>query len=191
MLQDMWGAIDAMTVNPVLQEVRAYGTARSKFSLRTYTVGNEQRRSNQSSGTVFVKQGGIFRLTNENLFLANRVGLINPASIAWEVLPFSFVVDWFTGLGNAIDGFTDLAGLSYDHTYTTEYWRIDSVNRYWNDWRPGRAYKTSVFAREFRHNRKAGLSRPTVLPPRLQNFGSSLTRAASAVSLLIQLFIKK
>jgi hypothetical protein len=31
-----------------------------------------------------------------------RLGLTDPASIAWELVPFSFVVDWFTPIGSTI-----------------------------------------------------------------------------------------
>jgi hypothetical protein len=34
--------------------------------------------------------------------VANSIGLLNPLTIAWEVLPFSFVVDWFVNIGDCI-----------------------------------------------------------------------------------------
>jgi hypothetical protein len=49
-------------------------------------------------------------LTNPNLGLASRMGLVNPLSIAWEVVPFSFVVDWFLPVGNFLENLTSLAG---------------------------------------------------------------------------------
>lgn len=35
----------------------------------------------------------------EELSLARSMGLTNPAAIAWEVVPYSFVVDWFIPVG--------------------------------------------------------------------------------------------
>lgn len=45
----------------------------------------------------------IFTIENETLLQANRLGLGNPAGIAWELVPFSFVVDWFVNVGDVLD----------------------------------------------------------------------------------------
>lgn len=41
----------------------------------------------------------------------NQIGLLNPASIAWETVPFSFVLDWFLPVGDWISSFTAYSGL--------------------------------------------------------------------------------
>lgn len=51
------------------------------------------------------------RVTNPNLLLANQLGLLNPAAVAWDVIPFSFVVDWFLPVSRFIKTFNDQAGL--------------------------------------------------------------------------------
>jgi len=49
-------------------------------------------------------------------------GVTNPASTLWEILPFSFVVDWFFNVGswianvNALDGYTWLGGSQTRYT---------------------------------------------------------------------------
>ena len=40
-------------------------------------------------------------------------GLINPLEIAWEVLPWSFVVDWFLPVGQYIQNLSATAGLEF------------------------------------------------------------------------------
>lgn len=44
-----------------------------------------------------------FKINNPNLLLPAKVGLTNPLSVAWELVPFSFVVDWFIPIGKFID----------------------------------------------------------------------------------------
>lgn len=41
-----------------------------------------------------------YEADNASLARAARLGITNPALIAWELLPFSFVVDWFYPIGN-------------------------------------------------------------------------------------------
>lgn len=50
---------------------------------------------------------------------ANNLGLINPLSIAWELVPFSFVVDWFTPIGKALEALTSPLGLRFVGGYTS------------------------------------------------------------------------
>lgn len=54
------------------------------------------------------------RLTSlEYLRTLNRVGLVNPASLVWELIPFSFVVDWVMPIGDVAYGLSASAGLSF------------------------------------------------------------------------------
>lgn len=41
------------------------------------------------------------------------LGLTNPLSVVWELVPYSFVVDWFLPIGDFIAAQTALAGLQY------------------------------------------------------------------------------
>jgi len=41
----------------------------------------------------------------------NQLGLINPVSLAWELIPWSFVVDWFVPIGPVLQAFTAPIGL--------------------------------------------------------------------------------
>lgn len=152
-------------------------------------TGDGYHRRVSSGGKVIVKQGATFTLENKNLFLANRLGLVNPAAVAWELVPFSFVVDWFTNFGGYLDGFTDLVGLSYTDAYTTTYDRLEITGEYGYFNHP--VYRPAIVRwRQHRHNRSLGLSRPVSTFPRLLNFGNSKTRAATAVSLLTALFLQ-
>jgi len=43
----------------------------------------------------------------------NQLGLLNPASLAWELTPWSFVVDWILPIGSVLNAFTVPAGLTF------------------------------------------------------------------------------
>lgn len=44
----------------------------------------------------------------------NTAGLINPAEIVWELVPYSFVVDWFVPVGDCLSALSASAGLDLD-----------------------------------------------------------------------------
>lgn len=43
----------------------------------------------------------------------NQLNLLNPASLAWELVPASFIVDWFLPIGPVLQALTAPAGLSF------------------------------------------------------------------------------
>lgn len=68
--------------------------------------------TNQISGKVFARVGGVVTVTNHNLHTAKNAGFTNPASWLWEMIPFSFVVDWFSTFGEWMNSLDDEVGLS-------------------------------------------------------------------------------
>lgn len=83
------------------------------------------------SDTVYSSGGGSVRLGVEAsctyainsplLYGLNSVGLLNPLSIAWELVPLSFVIDWFLPIGRALSSLTQGAGLSFKTGYITRF----------------------------------------------------------------------
>lgn len=43
----------------------------------------------------------------------NQLGLVNPLSLAWELVPFSFVIDWVLPIGSVLQSYTAPAGLKF------------------------------------------------------------------------------
>jgi len=55
----------------------------------------------------------------ESVSVARSLGLLNPLSVAWEKLPWSFVVDWFIPVGNYLDMVGLFGGLHLQWSRTT------------------------------------------------------------------------
>jgi len=69
-------------------------------------------------------------IRNPGLAQADMFGLTNPAEVAWELIPFSFVVDWFIPVGNVLQSLTATAGLDFGNGYTSTRHQTDfKVNR--------------------------------------------------------------
>jgi hypothetical protein len=54
---------------------------------------------------------GVYTISSIPIKLLTIVGLSDPLSVAWEVVPFSFVLDWFLPIGNYIESFSAERGL--------------------------------------------------------------------------------
>lgn len=59
---------------------------------------------------------------NPMLARANQLGLLNPATVAWETVPFSFLIDWFVPVGDFLSQYTDLAGFKIENGFYTIYY---------------------------------------------------------------------
>lgn len=182
---DMFSAVEVLT--QPLPSTRVRGSAScSRTRNWTRSSGTTGRYRFDSKFRATYRTGATLQVDNLNLFMANQLGLINPASIAWEAVPFSFVVDWFSGVGNVLDSWTDFVGVRVTDPYNTKFARevweqqLGDIDQFAN------GLQTTLTARSYMLVRKKGLLQPFVTVPRFLNVGSSKTRAASAVSLLTQ-----
>lgn len=106
-------------------------------------------------GTYRVNVGCEVRLNNPHLLFLEQSGLINPASIAWELVPFSFVADWFGNFGSVIRRMSDFAGLDVRMAYTSRKWNYQAEH---NSASTGlcRTDSSNTFVSAMRFTRTAG-----------------------------------
>jgi hypothetical protein len=130
-------------------------------------------------------------ISNPNLRTAQELGFLNPAAIAWELVPFSFVADWFFPAGDVIASATATRGLSNVtgwETYEREkYSYIEVTSPLHRDFPYGPRYMTAnQFGREVRS------TNPFRLKPRFNSVPiASWQRWTSAAALLGQAFFSK
>lgn len=143
--------------------------------------------------TSTVDQQNVWRIgariyvSNPNLFLANQLGLVNPAVVAYDAVPFSFVLNWFVNVEQFLSSFTDLWGITLQDTYVSCYTMTKSTLR--EDQRSGTS-QPWFFVKEYRGYTTKTTRRPGSIPgPTLVFKGSwalSPIRGLTAVSLLVQ-----
>lgn len=116
---------------------------------------------------------------------AADLGLTNPAAVAWEAMPWSFVVDWVLPVGDWLESFTSLSGLKFRNLSTTMtskifvngYWKANPRSGYWtNIHQPG----TGSWVLDRKDRRTGGL--PSYPLPSFEN-PFSINRALNAVAL--------
>lgn len=148
--------------------------------------GYRMEQTRAIKGWVKAKAGMEFYVTDPNLYLLNRLGLVNPAAVAWEAVPFSFVVDWFVTTGEFINQYSDFAGITVtDPWYSWTAEATDSFQSKETHQASGVvAQDISISLEGFNSRRILGLPEVVLKPKPLK--APSLIRAATAISLLIQ-----
>lgn len=164
--------------------VTAFASATFQHKIRMQGYGLQHTADN--SGKAGVKYQAVVRVTNPNLALAEQMGLINPAVVLWEVVPFSFIINWFIPVGDYLANYSFGAGMSLTKREQTQRTRVSgSELRIYNgvvDW--SNTSKAAFFSRSV-----DGFTLPPQLlfdpPTKL-----SITRAATAIGLLVSIFTK-
>lgn len=127
-----------------------------------------------------------------------KLGLINPAEIAWESMPWSFVIDWILPVGTWLRSLTSETGLSFQRgtkselveTHTTfEVLHVGQpamplIRNGSNIWLTGRWTQTYVTKRK---ERKLLTQAPSVPLPSFKS-PVTITHSLEALALLIQKF---
>lgn len=129
-----------------------------------------------------------FRLRDSDIDAFHRLGLINPLEVAWAVVPFSFVVDWFLPVGNVLEALTARVGVSFvDGYYGTRRESIVLVDPIWDSsteplYRSSTKVRTEMFC--YKRSKMGSLPWPS---PYVKN-PFSTSHVTSALALLRQLW---
>lgn len=183
LVADIGNVVDVLQGDvPSGQRLRGRGTAKTKR--KTTTTGPVSWAVEQDARfrcQIF----GVVEVTNHDLYLANKLGFVNPTLIAWELVPFSFLVDWFYPVGDFLASMTNNVGIKVTDIWVSETSVVkctEDVIRV-----TGTARYKATYVRSSRR-KVTSLPRPELVfnvPSRL-----SLTRAATAISLLVSIFTK-
>jgi hypothetical protein len=192
LLSDVYGACDALSKRSGSDwSVTAKGRAKS-----TKTVSKDYSSFfDYGRGTAVVENSAFCRIDaiprNEALISLASLGIFNPLLIGWELVPFSFVVDWFIPVGSYLEGIDALLGydsFSYSNSLLTKVsWEGKGLGR--KDTGSGFYLDNSYFESKkiVRLDREASASVPF---PRFPGFKDprSLEHMANGLSLLATAF---
>lgn len=176
LINDIYDCSKVLSSSIPIEKIRASGSSSAFYSIGPDANGvtNSFRAKSRCSIQAQI------RFDNPNLGLATQLGLTNPAVVAWELVPFSFVVDWFVNVGDFLQSFTDFAGFSFLNPQRTTVTIIDAD-------RIGKPPGTSFQAK----TRSVAITRSvgSIPGPTLRvrdPWVISPTRAITSISLLLQ-----
>jgi hypothetical protein len=185
LIQDIYSAVKVLEGPLKEGVVRGNGTFQKKAKLLNFPTGS-QLVSGTISITYRYQYGATVSITNPNLAAASQAGLINPIAPLWELVPFSFVVDWFTPVGNFLENFTFGLGLTFSKKWTAQkkLWIPEGVTLQqkpidFYKWSP--VTDPSLFLKFDRNSDNWGI--PSLPRPRLPSFPRD--RALNALSLAV------
>lgn len=188
LVKDIFEALQVLSKDDPEGDVYATTSLTSKYSSLQWLSEPDNSYIMQSYTRRAVwRIGARVILNNPNRFFNEKFGLSNYLSIAWEAVPLSFLVDVFGNINKFLDSYTDFDGLTLVGGYHTWYAKTSNATMDWNQLidpflRRRCEYSNVAVCMD----RKLGIPGPTLrfaLPERL-----SLTRAATAVALVVTLF---
>ena len=114
------GAIISLLVDPmpdgaVTASTRVFGQGAGTCHIESHYA------TRAWTGTWYVKVGASILSVNKKLFTADTAGFANPFLVAWQLMPFSFLLDWITNVSQFIRSWTGILGIQLGDVYTTVY----------------------------------------------------------------------
>lgn len=172
LIGDMFDAMSVLTRDIGHRVAKGRGSA--------YRVQNEPgplyTPSKQIVHRTKVQYLADIRMSNPNLALLSALGLTNPLGTLAALVPYSFVLDWFTNFSQALAGYNRFMGLSIENPSTT----VKTELKYVSTWN-GYGWQHRVDGETVRRTGDLKVPNFTVKP----FTGWSPERALNAISLLI------
>jgi hypothetical protein len=202
LLQDIHGAFQAMSNLAVARQgfvarVAASGTATS----RTRSTFTPWDTSINAVGETVISQTSRckmtlrFRIASPLQSFLHQTGFANPINLGWEILPFSFVVDWFLPIGPFLETLTAWNGLEFidgSQTLFTKRRTTSGISGGNTVPATGNAKWVQTYANYERLETKLDRTKLTSFPsltfPSFRDGLASVDHAANAIALLKSVF---
>lgn len=182
---------DIFTSLEVMQNFQPYkqkavGRGAAVYSYRDVSTAWGRRVVTDHKIKLHVRMEFMWRVDNPNTWLLARLGLLNPALTAFQVIPFSWLLNWVLNVEQYLSSWSDNFGATWDPGFTTYYASCVNGSYSYND-PPNSFFETMAYSL-WKMNRFQGSvpKAPTLqwqMPQRL-----SITRAITSISVLTQLF---
>jgi hypothetical protein len=187
LIKDVYASMEILH-NPVKKFASIHGEGKSYSSQGTFSDGGSVSSKISRTWYATHKQGAWIKAVQDpQLHTLEQLGLINPAVLLWEIVPFSFVVDWFASVGDVLRSYSDFAGMTLSEPWSCSIVRCVSSGV--TSLKPGfsamgQSHPRASTANGLRVVRSSGLTKPVFSVKQFRL--PSVNRAATAISLLVQ-----
>lgn len=169
--------IDTLINKPLgLPGTLCVSKAFGRYDVNGYNEGGWEFSQN---GSVSTRVQALILPRNPFMKTASQYGIANPALVAWELVPYSFAVDWVFNVGGYLEHLGALDGLELVNPTTS--WRHTFHQQAYIDARPGLTSGYSSYRGSF-GERTLGI--PKYPNPLIPSNGMNLFRYFDAAALL-------
>jgi hypothetical protein len=197
LLNDVYGACEQLAKrhSRIIYATQTVQSSRAKDLYKLTSSTFDKSKSTtlvNGEDKIVVKMGCTYSTSNPVQSTAAQLGITNPLVVAWELLPFSFVADWFLPVGQALGTLDATNGLEFYSGYKTVFRRtnvskISTVTGVSYGRRNDVLWVSSF--EEVSVTRTPLGSFPSPSLPRFKN-PASIVHMANAIALVSQLFRK-
>lgn len=137
--------LEGQLLNPN-NEIVLYASKTDSFNTElTYDANypiNYTKYGINTNGKLKTTAKVYIRVSDPTLYTMEQLGITNPVATAWELVPFSFVVDWFAPVGEFFRNIFPPQGLEFVTGYT--YTKVHGSSQAWYDKEPHPAYPDNL-----------------------------------------------
>lgn len=128
LLKDVYGIYESARIGAITFEPRISAVRTVRYHLpRRYSKSlpyGLTAKYSQGDSRFGVRVHLDYTMNSELLRAASAHGLINPAEVAWELVPFSFLADWVVPVGDWISALSATGGLTFKSGTATTFQKL-------------------------------------------------------------------
>lgn len=188
-MSDIHSTADILSRDVSPDESISHRVARKRVTPYVWSYGHPTPlRGERGTFTESVVLKCTTTVSNPNLHLASQLGITNPAYWIWDAMPWSFVVDWWFGVGDFLNSFTATLGLTFSNASVTRTRTYEGRYTTHKSYYPPYSTFSGHVKSKRKHRSVGSLPWPSAVP---YGNGLGLQRAQNALALVGQLLSRK
>jgi len=124
---DMYGALESLAKardRVWRTKIAATATFRKQTSHHNESWDGVPLR--RSENAIYARKYVVYvSVSHEGRKSLSELGITNPLSVLWEIVPWSFAIDWFLPVGRFLDSLDAFSGLEFEKGSNTSFERTD------------------------------------------------------------------